>query len=428
VCSTTQDVDYHGTDEESDPTFQLVASYMRTVRSRPELASHIRYMDMPFHGVFTFPLIDDPDDEVEVPVHPNDTFSFYRLLLKHATNTEAIHIIYHQDHGDIIERCIGPDFTFDALTRLQLVFCPGELPCLYAILGAAPNLKTLYLLVGHSSGIDHMEPLPRVANLHIYQRAPASPNVLALLNACESLETFHLDLIPRPSLGREPIDAYAYEVYSRLHAGILHILSRLRKRHGKTLKSVRVNSPHINMRTLDIEGKTMFRQNVFSAFPNLESLFLDTGIYFRTVESFATSDTFLVDLLPPSIRRLHLLRWDLNEPDPCRVRSAVYSRSFAAAVKSGWFPHLREIAMDFKNEELAKVGDVNNKDGNGTDEQGSGAERSGLFETLTAMWKPDEGGGDRSPRVTLLTATSKDSFYDWEIEQRSRGLPSASIY
>jgi hypothetical protein len=55
VCSTTQGFNYRGIDEESDPTFQLVASCMRTVRSRPELASHIRYMDMPFHGVFIFP-------------------------------------------------------------------------------------------------------------------------------------------------------------------------------------------------------------------------------------------------------------------------------------------------------------------------------------------------------------------------------------
>ena len=350
---------------------------------------------------------------------------------------EAINIVYYQGPTAIIERCISPDFTFDALTQLHLLLSPEELPCLYAILGAAPNLKTLYLFVGYgTSKIDHMEPLPRVANLHLRQWGLTSPYVLVLLNACEPLEIFHLDLIDRQSLGRELIDAYASEVYIRLHAGILRILSRLQKRHGKTLKSVRVNSSHITMRTLDFEGKSLFRQTTFSAFPNLESLFLDTGIYFRTVESFATSNTFLVDMLPPSIKRLNLLRWDLNGPAAGRAGNAIDSGSLtarfrddqsqllltqlsqlAAAVKSGWFPHLREIAMDSKNEELAKVGNVNNEDGNGMDEQGGGAERSGVFETLMAMWKSDEAGGDKSTGVTLFTTTSRHSFYDWEIEQ-----------
>ena len=40
---------------------------------------------MPFHGVYTFPL----EDELDVPVHDDDMFSFYRLLLTHAANTRG---------------------------------------------------------------------------------------------------------------------------------------------------------------------------------------------------------------------------------------------------------------------------------------------------------------------------------------------------
>ncbi|KAK0639697.1 hypothetical protein B0T16DRAFT_463343 [Cercophora newfieldiana] len=355
----------------------------RVIQARPQLAEHVKCIDIPFAGG-NLGWCKSGSLDVDSAAAYNLMREFYKTLLQGA-RLRALDVDVGHYAASVVANMVTVDpSALQNLTALQFGGYNREddfaLHILQVLLRAAPNLRSLYLnplcsswSAPRATGTENNARLRELATrwslpmswavpgpcplefphgltrLAIGASAWSMPDVLSIISRLHSLESFHFSLATRCPDTDKPgfdsdLDVPGDASYRRVSALIHQLLSCIVKHHSATLKSLSVDAimmldrgPSLTLRP----SETPFYQTGLANCKKLESIALDMGIFQRGHPNLAGSPTFLADILPESTKRVYLWdgsfhRWTLG-PQLLALEDAA---------RSGRLPNLRAVEAD----------------------------------------------------------------------------------
>jgi hypothetical protein len=387
--------------------------FMRTIQSRPELAAHARFIDLPLYDCYRRSDHLESYRESGMPHVPPDRetmIRFHHLVLSRASAIETMNL------GDTSADMAPDMFRTLALQQLRLLTAlqveggsePNTGPDLSSLLQVAPNLRELYLHRFDTSTFGPIQPrwLAQVTTLSLGLSVLDTPSILSMIHVCEGLQVFNLDLEDaKTTQAIQPVPGHNHHdsEYIQIHAEIQRILSRLVARHQTTLKVVSVQMNHsdiIGDANLVTEPVSEFFHRGFSECPNLEAIGLDVPILRRGRPELGTSLSLFPGLLPSSLERIYL-----EDPLIDSRYSASLLLSLERAVQSGRMPRLKEVCFPIWTDELD---DENNITYTGGNISVDAPEKAVGLRGMINLWET------HSPGFTFLTEHRPYGAYEFQ--------------
>lgn len=349
---------------------------------RPELASHIKYLDLPLHFAFShgsrgYRLRQWPrwhhkfNEKLSIlaarlrtdPLNNETLRHLHDFILQNAPSIQVINVATPDNPVPPRQKYT---YALNSLTTLRarchnscrpLDPDPDTHHLLTAIANRAPNLRSLHL---EQVSLFHFVPdaLTSVTSLHLrLSQRLDTWGILELISRCGPLHAFHVDVLYGSA---EPYDG-PYVSLATL-AGVNQVLSHLRSHHHhqKMLRSLAVQfrmdgDPLDGLGNDSGGGGAGFEDISFASYTNLTHLVVHLSLY-RQDKRLIESPSLLVDILPPSIRRVELYRtgWEWAAYEAHEGFLVKQLGELREAVDKGRFPELKwgEVVVMMEDEEL----------------------------------------------------------------------------